>query len=34
METVKVETDIDIDVVDRDSVKTHFCHINASNKKR
>ena len=33
METVKVETDIDIDVVDRDSVLTHFCHINASIKK-
>ena len=30
---MKVQTDIDIDVVDRDKVLTHFRHINASIKK-
>ena len=30
---MKVQTDIDIDVIDRDSVLTHFRHITASIKK-
>ena len=32
-ETMKVKTDIDIDVIDRESVLTHFRHIPASIKK-
>ena len=31
---MKVQTDIDIDVIDRDSVLTHFRHITASIKKK
>ena len=31
-ETMKVKTDIDIDVIDRESVLTHFRHIPASIK--
>ena len=31
---MKVQTDIDIDVIDRDNVLTHFRHITASIKKK